>query len=85
MPIEVTVIVTPPHGLDVDGVGVGVGVGVLVGVGDGETGTKQSKMASKSNVKHGSTGGAGGVTHNPGYPTVTSKSGSELVLAKGPN
>jgi hypothetical protein len=26
----------------------------LVGVGDGETGTKQSKTASKSNVKHGS-------------------------------
>jgi hypothetical protein len=57
----------------------------MVGVGVGDDGTKQSNTALKSIVKHGSTGGAGGVTHKPGYPTVTSKSGSELVLAKGPN
>ena len=75
---------TPPHGLDDDGVGVGVGVGELVGVGVGDRGTKQSKMASNSKVKHGFVVVVV-VIQTPEYITVSSKSGTVLELAKGPN
>ena len=83
-PLAVANIETPPHGFEDVGVGVGVGVAVLVGVGDGVAGTKQSKIASKSNAKHGFVVVVV-VTQTPLYITVSSKSGVTDELLYGPN
>jgi hypothetical protein len=78
-PLDVTVILLPPQGFDGEGLGVGVGVGVLLGVGVGDSGTKQSKTASKSNVVQGFVVVVV-VTQAPSYITVSSRSGQFDVL-----